>query len=88
MTVTKEKVRAATLEQRKRAVEMVALGATLREAAAAVGVSHQTVSNWEKEIKTEPYRMRAAPAARPIAQGPRKPVYVNGVRLGRLALWT
>ena len=43
MTVTKEKVRAATPEQRQKAVKMVALGATLREAAAAVGVSHQTM---------------------------------------------
>lgn len=85
--IAKEKRPPATPEERQNAVEMVANGATSREAAAACGVSYQTVSNWTKETRTEP-RMRAVTASRPRSRGPREPGYVNGVRLGRLALWT
>lgn len=86
MTATKEKVRAATPEQRQKAVDMVAVGATLREAAAAAGVSYQTVSNWVRAEKSArlPKFLRPAP---PVAPGQRKPIHVNGQRLGRLALW-
>lgn len=82
-----EKSHTATPEQREKAVDMVAQGATLREAAAAVGVSHQAVANWvraEKQARL-PRSMRDA---EPVAPGKRAPVYVNGQRLGRLALWT
>jgi len=86
MIVTKSKPREVTEEQRRRAVAMVKSGATLREAAAAAGVSHQTVSNWVQSIELE----RATFPAPPPIDHPRKrrkPVYVDGVRLGRLALW-
>ncbi|MFZ3181357.1 MAG: helix-turn-helix domain-containing protein [Methylocystis silviterrae] len=76
-----------TDEQRRRAVRMVKDGSTLREAAAAFGVSHQTVSNWVNSAELE--RVTFAPARsfeRP--RKPRKPVYIDGVRLGRLALWS
>jgi transposase len=86
MIVEKCKPSAITDEQRRAAVRMVKDGATLREAAAAFGVSHQTVSNWVTSIKLEHATFSPPPIDRP--RGPRKPVYVDGVRLGRLALWT
>jgi transposase len=66
---------------------MVAGGATLREAAAVAGVSHQTVANWVQSAEIE----RATFAPPPPIDRPRKrrkPVFVDGVRRGRLALWT
>ena len=86
MIVTKSKPRAVTAEERRRAVDMVAKGATLREAAVVAGVSHQTVSNWVQSAELESVTFSSAPVARKPKR--RGPVYVDGVRLGRLALWT
>jgi transposase len=88
MIVEKCKPRDVTDEQRRAAVRMVTKDvATLREAAAAFGVSHQTVANWVQSIELERATFAAPP---PIdrARKRRTPVYVNGVRLGRLALWS
>ena len=88
MIVEKAKPAAVTEEQRRAAVRMVTKdGATLREAAAAFGVSHQTVSNWVKSAELERVTFAAPP---PVARRRKKrePVFVNGVRLGRLALWS
>ena len=40
------------LEARSRAVGMVEAGKTVRDAAAAVGVTHSAVVKWMKKIKT------------------------------------
>ena len=87
MIVTKAKPRDVTADERRRAVAMVKAGATLREAAAAAGVSHQSVSNWVKAAELERVTFSSDP---PRARKPKRrgPVYVDGVRLGRLALWS
>jgi transposase-like protein len=85
MIVTTMKPREVTAEERQRAVRMVEAGATLREAAAAFGVSRQTVSNWVNAAELERTTFAAPPVARKRKK--RGPVYVDGVRLGRLALW-
>ncbi|MGD9656911.1 MAG: transposase [Methylocystis sp.] len=84
--MTADRRRTTTPEQRERAIELVSLGLKLREAAAAVGVSHETVRTWCRDVD-RPHRRLVAPID-PIEQGERKPVFVNGQRLGRLALWT
>ncbi|MGE0235892.1 helix-turn-helix domain-containing protein [Methylocystis sp.] len=78
-----------TPETRARAIELVAAGATLHEAAAACGVSHETVRTWTKDVD-RPRRPRASrPPVEPIAPGERKPFFFpDGRRLGRAALWT
>jgi transposase len=88
MIVEKVKPVTVTDGQRRAAVRMVTKdGATLREAAAAFGVSHQTVSNWVQSIELERVTF-AAPGSFERPRKRRKPVYVDGVRLGRLALWS
>ncbi len=84
--VNKSKLRTASPEERAKAVEMVVAGATLREAAAAVGFTAQAVNMWVKAAELEKATLQP-----PLPRAPRKrrgPVFVNGVRLGRLALWT
>jgi len=85
MIVERRKI--ATPEQREHAIALVQQGATLREAAAAVGVSHESVRTWAKDVEWS-RRPRSFRPPEPVVQTERKPVYVNGVRLGRLALWT
>ena len=83
MIVTKLKPREVTEEQRCRALNFVNAGATIREAAALTGASHSDVTAWVAESA-----MQQRKAARQnVRKGPRKPVYVDGMRLGRLALW-
>lgn len=87
MIIEKVKPVTVTDAQRRAAVRMVTKdGATLREAAAAFGVSHQTVANWVQSIELERATFAPPPIDRPRKR--RKPVYVNGVRLGKLALWS
>jgi transposase len=88
MIVEKAKPSAVTDDQRRAAVRMVKDGATLREAAAAFGVSHQTVSNWVNSAELERTTFASAPPPIDRPRNRRKPIYVNGVRLGRLALWS
>ena len=87
MIVEKAKPSAVTDDQRRAAVRMVKDGATLREAA-AFGVSHQTVSNWVNSAELERTTFASAPPPIDRPRNWRKPIYVNGVRLGRLALWS
>ena len=88
MIVEKAKPATITDDQRRAAVRMVTKdGATLREAAAVAGVSYQTVSNWVNAAELEAETFTSPPPIdRPRKR--RKPVFVNGVRLGRLALWS
>lgn len=81
MIVTTMKPREVTEEQRRRALNFVSAGATVREAAALTGASHSDVTSWVAESGAQ--HLRAARQRK----GPRKPIYVDGVRLGRLALW-
>ncbi len=84
MIVTTMKPSVVTDEQRRRALNFVNAGATVREAAALTGASHSDVTAWVGESALQ---QRQA-ARQGVRKGPRKPVYVDGVRLGRLALWT
>jgi transposase len=87
MIANRSKFLPATPEQRQRAIEMVTAGATLREAAAVVGVSHETIRAWANAGKIERQRRVYRPPPAPAAIGERQPVFIDGVRLGRLALW-
>ncbi len=70
-------------ERRAEAVAMYAKCKNLRMVAVAFNVSHESVRTWVREATATP---TSSPAkAREAARGP---IYVNGVRLGRLALWT
>ena len=83
MIVTTMKPREVTEEQRRRALNFVNAGATVREAAALTGASFVDVTAWVAESA-----MQQRKAARQnVRKGPRKPVFVDGVRLGKLALW-
>ena len=84
MIVTTMKPRDVTEEQRCRALNFVNAGATVREAAALTGASFVDVSAWVAEAGAQHLRV----ARQNVRKGPRKPVYVDGVRLGRLALWS
>jgi transposase len=89
MIVEKVKPVTVTDGQRRAAVRMVTKdGATLREAAAAFGVSHQTVSNWVQSAELERVTFASAPPPIDRPRKRRKPVFVDGVRLGRLAMWS
>jgi hypothetical protein len=82
MIVATMKPREVTEEQRRRAVNFANAGATVRQAAALTGASHAEVTSWVDAAAVQRRAMRQnAP------RGPRKPVFVDGVRLGRLALW-
>jgi hypothetical protein len=82
MIVATMKPREVTEEPRPRALKFVNAGATVREAAALTGASF-VVASWVAESA-----MQQRNAARQnVRKGPRRPVYVDGVRLGRLALW-
>jgi transposase-like protein len=90
MIVPKAKPATVTDEQRRAAVRVVTKdGATLCEAAAAFGVSPQTVANWVQSIELERVTFASAP---PPIERPRKrrmPVYLaDGTRLGKATLWT
>jgi transposase-like protein len=71
-------------ELRKRALAMVDAGASLRSAAKELGVSRESIRTWVRSA-------RAARAFEPVevseARAARKPILVDGKRLGRLALW-
>ena len=85
MIVATMKPSVVTEEQRRRAINFVNAGATVREAAALTGASHSEVTSWVAEAAMQ-QRQAARQGVR--SKGPRKPIYVYGVRLGRLALWT
>jgi hypothetical protein len=84
MIVTTMKPREVTDEQRRRAVNFVNAGATVRQATALTGASFVDVTAWVAESAMQQRRAMRQNARK----GPRKPGYVDGVRLGRLALWT
>jgi len=64
---------------------MVEKGGKLREVAQAFKVSHESVRQWAKDARAT---RQTAPADKPErAKGTTGPVYVDGQRLGRLALW-
>jgi transposase len=85
MEIVKVMPLAASPEDRAKALAMVAQGASFREAATAVGVSFIKISTWVQEADAD----RAAVVAdSPRAPKRRAPVYVDGKRLGRIALWT
>lgn len=82
MIIQTMKPSVVTEEQRRRALNFVNAGATVCEAAALTGASHSEVTSWVDAAAMQRRAMRQnAP------RGPHKPVYVDGVRLGRLALW-
>lgn len=87
MIVTKANPREVTSEERQRAVAMVHAGATLREAAVAFGVGHETVRVWVNAAELREIFVSPPPVDR-TRKGPRKPIFVNGVRLGKMALWS
>ena len=83
MIVTTMKPSVVTDEQRRRALNFVNAGATVREAAALTGASHSDVTAWVAEAAA----MQRRVIRQNVRKGPRKPIYVDGMRLGRLALW-
>ncbi|MFO1125113.1 MAG: hypothetical protein U1E25_07415 [Methylocystis sp.] len=70
-------------ERRAEAVAMYGKCKNLRTVAVAFNVSHESVRTWVREAMTMP---TSSPAK--MREAVRGPIYVNGVRLGRLALWT
>ncbi|MGJ0504645.1 MAG: hypothetical protein ACR65X_13085 [Methylocystis sp.] len=89
--------REITADQKRRALNFLNAGASIRQAAALSGASIADVCAWRDEAAVQ----RKAPGAGEIAAspelhtasrrgrgGPRRPVFVDGVRLGRLALWS
>ncbi len=84
MIIATMRPREVTEEKRRRAINFVNAGATVREAAALTGASHAEVTAWVAESALQ---QRQA-ARQGVRKGPRRPVYIDGVRLGRLALWT
>jgi hypothetical protein len=84
MIVATMRPREITEELRQRALKFVNAGATVREAAALTGASHSEVMSWVAEAGAQ--HLRAA--RQNVPKGPRKPVFVDGVRLGKMALWT
>jgi hypothetical protein len=94
--VTTMKPREITADQRRRALNFLNADASIRQAAALSGASIADVTAWRDEAssaRAEVSRTEAAAspelrqASRRGRSGPRRPIYVNGVRLGRLALW-
>ncbi|MGJ0504108.1 MAG: hypothetical protein ACR65X_10290 [Methylocystis sp.] len=83
MIVATMKPREVREEQRRRAISFVNAGATVRQAAALTGASHADVTAWVDAAALQRRAMRQN-----VRSGPRRPIYVDGVRLGRLALWT
>ncbi|MGB5083526.1 MAG: hypothetical protein WBO09_02740 [Methylocystis silviterrae] len=84
MIVQAMKPSAVTEEQRLRAINFVNAGTTVREAAALTGASHSDVTAWVAEAAA----MQRRVIRQNVRKGPRKPVYIDGVRLGGLALWS
>ena len=98
MIVETMEPRAITADQRRRALNFVNAGASIRQAAALSGASIADVTAWRDDATSQ----RKAPVTgdgstsqelrqamrKGVRKGPRKPVYVDGVRLGRLALWS
>ena len=70
-------------ERRAEAVVMYAKCRNFRTVAVAFNVSHESVCTWVREATT----MHTSSPAK-VREATRGPIYVNGVRLGRLALWT
>ncbi len=70
-------------ERRAEAVAMYAKCKNFRTVAVAFNVPHESVCTWVREATTMP---TSSPAK--VREAARGPIYVNGMRLGRLALWT
>lgn len=70
-------------ERRAEAVAMYGKCKNLRTVAVAFNVSHESVRTWVREAMATP---TSSPAK--LREAARGPIYVKGVRLGRLALWT
>jgi hypothetical protein len=83
MIVATMKPREVTEEQRRRALNFVNSGASIRQAAALSGASIADVCAWRDAAALQRRAMRQN-----VRSGPRRPIYVDGVRLGRLALWS
>ncbi len=62
---------------------MYAKRKNVRVVAVASNVSHESVRTWVREVMAAP---PSSPAK--VREAVRGPIYVNGARLGRLALWT
>jgi hypothetical protein len=97
MSVETMAAREITADQKRRALNFVNSGASIRQAAALSGASIADVTKWRDAAATSGVAKLATPptaspelqsATRRVRKGPRRPVYVNGVRLGKLALWT
>ena len=96
MIVTTMKPREITADQRRRALNFVNCGSSIRQAAALSGASIADVTAWRDEAAQRKAPVTGDGAATPELRqatrrgrkGPRKPVYVDGMRLGRLALWS
>jgi hypothetical protein len=96
MIVETMRPREITEDQKRRALNFVNAGASIRQAAALSGASIADVTAWRVEASQRKAPLAGDSAASPelqsatrrVRKGPRKPVYVNGVRLGRLALWS
>jgi uncharacterized protein YjcR len=74
-------------ETRDAALAMYEQCGNLRETALAFGVSYESVRQWARRAAWEADAARAQQFQERVS-APRRPIYVNGVRLGRLALWT
>lgn len=74
-------VQKLSAEQRAEAVAMYAKCKNFRVVAVAFNVSHERVRTWVRDAMAT-----SSPAKARSAE--RGPIFVNGVRLGRLALWT
>jgi hypothetical protein len=96
MIVETMRPREISEDQKRRALNFVNSGASIRQAAALSGATIADVTKWMNESSQRKAPVMGDGAASPelhtatrrVRKGPRKPVYVNGVRLGRLALWT
>jgi hypothetical protein len=96
MIVTTMRPREITEDQKRRALNFLNAGASVRQAAALSGASIADVTKWRDEASSARAEVTEGAAASPelrqatrrVRKGPRKPVYLSdGTRLGRAALW-
>ena len=85
-------------DQKRRAINFLNAGASIRQAAALSGASIADVTAWRDEAAQRKAPVTGDGTASPelrhamrrsVRKGPRKPIYLaDGTRLGRAALWT